>query len=253
MQQKQVNMKKNVLLCLGALLLTVGICSCSSDNEAADVFDESIPEEALNQTTTEFTGDEWFSANLHLWTQGYIQEGNLKVIRNALGAIESIDFTETPIEERPKTAADFYNRYYGEGVAECFKCIRHLEDRHVENEISVHDYYQQYYKDVIVKTEPQLIAFLNGQMVCGDCDYLPLKDFDVTPMFSKRGAIEIFKSFMKLDNYNENNCELQIVRVPEGDSFGPRLVYEVRKGLDGLVIDARSGRALYKTSYDYGM
>lgn len=84
-------------------------------------------------------------------------------------------------------------------------------------------------------------------------DYLPIKDFDVTPNFSERVAIGIFKSFMKLDKYNENRCELQIVRVPEGETFGPRLAYEVRNGLEGLVIDARSGRALYRTSYDWGL
>ena len=39
--------------------------------------------------------------------------------------------------------------------------------------------------------------------------------------------------------------------VPEGDSYGPRLVYEVKKGYNGLVIDACSGRVLYRTSYDW--
>ena len=85
------------------------------------------------------------------------------------------------------------------------------------------------------------------------CYYLPIKDFDVTPKFNKWVAYEIFKSFMKLENYYEDRCELQIVSAPEGDSAGPRLAYEVRKGLSGLVIDARSGRALWRTYYDFGM
>lgn len=50
---------------------------------------------------------------------------------------------------------------------------------------------------------------------------------------------------------DEDRCELQIVCVPEGDSYGPRLAYEVKNGYEGLVIDARSGRALYRTSYDW--
>ena len=58
---------------------------------------------------------------------------------------------------------------------------------------------------------------------------------------------------MNLYDYAEDRCELQIVRVPQGDSFGPRLAYEVRNGLEGLVIDANTGRALYRTSYDWGM
>lgn len=204
------------------------------------------------QTTTEFTGDEWFAANAPLWGQGYVQEGNLKVMRNSLGAIEAVDYTDAPAEERPKTAAEFYERYYGEGVADCFRCTQHTEwdsGQHFET----HDYYQQYYKDVIVKTSSGCISFIDGLMVGGSCDYLPIKDFDVTPKLSKQTAIEIFKSFMNLYDYAEDRCELQIVRVPEGDSFGPRLAYEVRNGLEGLVIDANTGRELYKTSYDWGM
>lgn len=204
------------------------------------------------QTTTEFTGDEWLAANAPLWGQGYVQEGNLKVMRNSLGAISAVDYTDVPAEERPKTAAEFYERYYGEGVADCFRCTQHTEwdsGQHFET----HDYYQQYYKDVIVKTSSGCISFIDGLMVGGSCDYLPIKDFDVTPKLSKQTAIEIFKSFMNLYDYAEDRCELQIVRVPEGDSFGPRLAYEVRNGLEGLVIDANTGRELYKTSYDWGM
>ena len=204
------------------------------------------------QTTTEFTGDEWLAANAPLWGQGYVQEGNLKVMRNSLGAIEAVDYTDAPAEERPKTAAEFYERYYGEGVADCFRCTQHTEwdsGQHFET----HDYYQQYYKDVIVKTSDGCISFIDGLMVGGSSDYLPIKDFDVTPKLSKQTAIEIFKSFMNLYDYAEDRCELQIVRVPEGDSFGPRLAYEVRNGLEGLVIDANTGRELYKTSYDWGM
>ena len=116
-----------------------------------------------------------------------------------------------------------------------------------------HDYYQQYYKDVIVKTSSGCVSFIDGLMVGGSCDYLPIKDFDVTPSFSEQAALEIFKSFMNLYSYDENRCELQIVRVPQGDSFGPRLAYEVRRGQEGLVIDAHTGRALYRTTYDWGM
>ena len=67
------------------------------------------------------------------------------------------------------------------------------------------------------------------------CRYMPIKDFDVTPKFDKWVAYEIFKSFMKLENYYEDRCELQIVCVPEGDSYVPRLAYEVKKGYVGLV------------------
>ena len=216
------------------------------------VEDGEIPDGALGQKTTEFTGGEWIEANAPLWGQGYVQEGNLKVMRNSLGAIEAVDFTGMPAEERPKTVADFYERYYGEGVADYFRCSQHTEwdsGLHFET----HDYYQQYYKDVIVKTSSGCISFIDGLMVGGSCDYLPIKDFDVTPSFSEQAAIEIFKSFMNLFFYDENRCELQIVRVPQGDSFGPRLAYEVRRGQEGLVIDAHTGRALYRTTYDWGM
>lgn len=257
-------MKKSVYLWLCALVLSIaGLSSCSSDddtwcnetpiNSLVIQSDKGeIPDGALSQTTMEFTGNEWFMANAPLWGQGYVQEGNLKVMRNSLGAIEAVDYTDAPAEERPKTAAEFYERYYGEGVADYFRCTQHTEwdsGQHFET----HDYYQQYYKDVIVKTDSRSFSFIDGLMVVGCCDYLPIKDFDVTPMFSKQTAIEIFKSFMKLENYSENRCELQIVRVPQGDSFGPRLAYEVRNGLEGLVIDANTGRALYKTYYDWGM
>jgi len=254
-------MKKNGLLWICALFLMIaGVSSCSRDDDDP-VFDdrlyeellkEDFPEGLLNQTTTEFTGEEWFFANAPLWGQGYIQEGNLKVRRNSLGAIEAVDFTGAPAEERPKTVSEFYERYFGEGVVDYFKCTQHTEwdsGMHFET----HDYYQQYYKDVIVKTSSGCISFIDDLMVSGSCDYLPIKDFDVTPSFSKGVAIKIFKSFMKLDDYDENRCELQIVRVPEGEAFGPRLVYEVRNGLEGLVIDACSGRALYRTSYDWGL
>ena len=218
-----------------------------------DVAEGEIQKGLTGQTTTDFTGSEWMAANAPLWGQGYVQEGNLKVMRNSLGAIEAIDFTSMPAEERPKTVAEFYERYYGEGVADYFRCTQHTEwdsGQHFET----HDYYQQYYKDVIVKTSSGCISFIDGLMVGGSSDYLPIKDFDVTPKLSKQIAIENFKSFMKLEDYSENRCELQIVRVPEGDSFGPRLVYEVRNGLGGgLVIDANTGRALYRTYYDWGM
>lgn len=254
-------MKKSFFLWMTAvLMLGVGMSSCSSDiddvvgNEklSEELSERDISEELLNQTTTEFTGSEWFHANASLWAQGYIQEGKLMVMHNSSGAIEAVDFTGVPTEERPKTIADFYDRYYGEGVADYFKCIQHTEwdsGMHYET----HDYYQQYYKDVIVKTSGSCISFIDGLMVVGTCDYLPIKDLNVTPTISKQVAIAIFKSFTKLDNYDENRCELQIVRVPEGEAFGPRLVYEVRYGLGGLVIDACSGRALYCTTYDWGM
>ena len=109
-------MKKNSLLWICALLLAiVGLSSCSKSDDDL-VFDdglyeellkEDFPEGLLNQTTTEFTGSEWFEANLPLWGQGYIQEGNLKVMRNSLGAIEAVDFTGAPAEERPKTVSEF--------------------------------------------------------------------------------------------------------------------------------------------------
>ena len=155
-------------------------------------------------------------------------------------------FDDTPVEERPKTAAEFFNRFIGEGVADCFKCTQHNESGNW-----VSDYYQQYYKDVIVKITETYFSFSDGEMIRARCYYLPVKDFDVTPKFDKWVAYEIFKSFMKLENYYEDRCELQIVSLPEGDSIGPRLVYEVKKGYEGLVIDARSGRALYRTSYDW--
>lgn len=243
------------LVCLG-----VGLSSCSrgdddpvfDDGLYEEMLKEDYPEGLLNQTTTEFTGNEWFFANSPLWGQGYIQEGNLKVRRNSLGAIEAVDFSGAPAEERPKTVAEFYERYFGEGVVDYFRCFQHTEwDSGMHYE--VHEYYQQYYKDVIVKTESGGFSFIDDLMVGGSCDYLPIKDFNVTPSFSKWVAIKIFKSFMKLDDYDENRCELQIVRVPEGEAFGPRLAYEVRNGLVGLVIDAHSGRALYMTSYDWGL
>ena len=242
-------MKKSNLLWLCVLLmLAVGMSSCSSDDELE--IPEIIPEGALNQTTTEFTGHEWFEANVHLYNLDFTREGNLKVKRDALGNIADVWFDEAPAEERPKTVAAFISRYFGEGVADGIKCIQHLEWM-----TDVHEYYQRYYKDVIVKTDPFCIGFRDGQMLFGGCnyDYLPINDFDVTPKFGEKVAIEIFKSFKKLDNYDENRCELQIVRVPQGDSFGPRLAYEVRNGLEGLVIDAVTGRALYTTTYDWGM
>ena len=252
-------MKNNIYLWMSALVLTIaGLSSCNNDDQenVESRFNSvelgEIPDEVLDQTTTEFTGDEWLAANAPLWGQSYVQEGNLRVMRNSLGAIEAVDFTDMPVEERPKTVTEFYERYYGEGVADYFRCTQHTEwdsGQHFET----HDYYQQYYKDVIVKTSDGCISFIDGLMVGGSSDYLPIKDFDVTPKLSKQTAIEIFKSFMMLENYDENRCELQIVRVPEGDSFGPRLAYEVRNGLEGLVIDANTGRALYKTYYDWGM
>ena len=120
-----------------------------------------IPEGALSQTTMEFTGNEWLSANAPLWGQGYVQEGNLKVMRNSLGAIEAVDFTDMPAEERPKTVTEFYERYYGEGVADYFKCTQHTEWDSGEH-FETHDYYQQYYKEVIVKTHTRSFSFIDG-------------------------------------------------------------------------------------------
>jgi hypothetical protein len=102
-----------------------------------------------------------------------------------------------------------------------------------------------------VKIPESYFAYADGAVSWAVCYYLPIKDFDITQKFDKWVAYEIFKSFMKLENYYEDRCELQIVCVPEGDSYGPRLVYEVKKGYNGLVIDACSGRVLYRTSYDW--
>ena len=101
-----------------------------------------------------------------------------------------------------------------------------------------------------MKINESYFAFSDGAMTRVVCYYLPLKDFDVTPKFDKWVAYEIFKSFMKHESYYDR-CELQIVCVPEGDSGSPRLAYEVKKGYIGLVIDACSGRVLYRTSYDW--
>lgn len=195
----------------------------SGDIEEHEVLPEEIPEGALNQTTTEFTGpvrDDVYVKNIH--------------------------FDDTPVEERPKTATEFFNRFIGNGVADCFRRFQHNEDGGWKSE-----YYQQYYKDVIVKDYTSYFAYSDGTMTWAVCHYLPIKDFDVTPKFDKWVAYEIFKSFMKLENYYEDRCELQIVCVPEGESYGPRLAYEVKKGYNGLVIDACSGRVLYRTSYDW--
>ena len=195
------------------------------DIEEHEVSPEEIPEGALNQTTTEFSWSVWKDVLTDVW------------------------FDDKPIEERPKTAAEVFNRFIGEGVADCFKCIQHNEN--IEREGWGSEYYQQYYKDVIVKIQESCFAYADGAVLRAVCYYLPIKDFDVTPKFDKWVAYEIFKSFMKLEGYYEDRCELQIVSLPEGDSVGPRLVYEVRKGYMGLVIDAHTGRALYKTSYDW--
>lgn len=203
-------------------LMYAPFINTSGDIEEHEVSPEEIPEGALNQTTTEFTGPVWKDVLLN------------------------VSFDDTPVEERPKTAAEFYNRFIGEGVTDCFKCIQHNESGNW-----VSEYYQQYYRDVIVKITETCFFFSDGKMTRARCYYLPIKDFDVTPKFDKWVAYEIFKSFMKLENYYEDRCELQIVSLPEGDSVGPRLVYEVKKGYTGLVIDARSGRALYRTSYDW--
>ena len=203
-------------------LVSAPFINTSGDIEEHEVSPDEIPEGALNQTTTEFSGPVWKDVLTEVW------------------------FDDTPVEERPKTAAEFFNRFIGEGVADCFKCTQHNESGNW-----VSDYYQQYYKDVIVKITETYFSFSDGEMIRARCYYLPVKDFDVTPKFDKWVAYEIFKSFMKLENYYEDRCELQIVSLPEGDSIGPRLVYEVKKGYEGLVIDARSGRALYRTSYDW--
>ena len=204
-------------------LMNAPFINTSGDIEEHEVSPEEIPEGALNQTTTEFTEPVW---------ENYV--------------FKNIDFNDTPVEERPKTVTEFYDTYIGKGLADCFKCTQHAE---YDN--TIHEYYQQYYKDVIVKIRESSFYFLDGAMTWAVCYYLPIKDFDVTPKFNKWVAYEIFKSFMKLENYYEDRCELQIVCVPEGDSYGPRLAYEVKNGYEGLVIDARSGRALYRTSYDW--
>jgi hypothetical protein len=196
----------------------------SGDIEEHEVLPEEIPEGALNQTTTEFSGPGWDGVYVY----------------------KNIHFDDTPVEERPKTVTEFFNRFIGEGLADCFRCFQHNENGNRED-----GYYQQYYKDVIVKIKESYFAFSDGAMTRAICYYLPLKDFDVAPKFDKWVAYEIFKSFMKLENYYEDRCELQIVCVPEGESYGPRLVYEVKKGYEGLVIDACSGRVLYRTSYDW--
>ena len=206
-------------------LVSAPFINTSGDIEEHEVSPEEIPEGALNQTTTEFSGPEWN------------------------GVHKNINFDDTPVEERPKTAAEFFNTFIGEGIADCFKCTQHYENS--ERDGWGDEYYQQYYKDVIVKIDKSYFAYVDGAISWAVCYYLPIKDFDVTPQFDKWVAYEIFKSFMKLENYYEDRCELQIVSLPEGDSVGPRLVYEVKKGYEGLVIDARSGRALYRTSYDY--
>ena len=206
-------------------LTSAPFINTSGDIEEHEVSPEEIPEGALNQTTTEFTGPVWKDVLSDVW------------------------FDDTPVEERPKTAAEFFNTFIGEGVADCFKCIQHNENSEKEGWGS--EYYQQYYKDVIVKIQESYFGYADGAISRAVCYYLPIKDFDVTPKFDKWVAYEIFKSFMKLENYYEDRCELQIVSLPEGDSVGPRLVYEVKKGYMGLVIDAHTGRALYTTSYDW--
>ena len=205
-------------------LVSCPFINTSGDIEEHEVLPEEIPEGALNQTTTEFTGPGWDGVYVY----------------------KNIQFYDTPVEERPKTATEFFNGFIGEGIADCFRCFQHRENGNL-----VDEYYQQYYKDVIVKIHTSHFSYYDGAITWAVCYYLPIKDFDVTPKFDKWVAYEIFKSFMKLENYYEDRCELQIVCVPEGDSFGPRLAYEVKKGYDGLVIDARSGRALYRTSYDW--
>ena len=205
-------------------LVSCPFLNTSGDIEEHEVLPEEIPEGALNQTTTEFTGPVWDGAYVY----------------------KNIHFDDTPVEERPKTVTEFFDRFIGEGLADCFRCFQHNENGNRED-----GYYQQYYKDVIVKIKESYFTFGDGTMLWAICYYLPLKDFDVTPKFDKWVAYEIFKSFMKLENYYEDRCELQIVCVPEGDSVGPRLVYEVKKGYEGLVIDACSGRVLYRTYYDW--
>ena len=203
-------------------LISCPFINTSGDIEEHEVLPEEIPEGALNQTTTEFLGPAWD------------------------GVFKNIHFDDTPVEERPKTVTEFINRFIGEGLADNYRCFQHNEDGNW-----VSEYYQQYYKDVIVKIHTSYFSYSDGAITWAVCYYLPIKDFDVTPKFDKWVAYEIFKSFMKLENYYEDRCELQIVCVPEGDSFGPRLVYEVKKGYNGLVIDACSGRVLYRTSYDW--
>ena len=204
-------------------LVSCPFINTSGDIEEHEVLPEEIPEGALNQTTTEFTGP----------------------ARDGAYIFKDIHFDDSPVEERPKTATEFFNKFIGYGVADCFKCIQHNESGNWGSE-----YYQQYYKDVIVKINESYFAFSDGAMTRVVCYYLPLKDFDVTPKFDKWVAYEIFKSFMKHESYYDR-CELQIVCVPEGDSGSPRLAYEVKKGYIGLVIDACSGRVLYRTSYDW--
>ena len=203
-------------------LVSCPFINTSGDIEEHEVLPEEIPEGALNQTTTEFLGPAWD------------------------GVFKNIHFDDTPVEERPKTVTEFFNRFIGEGLADNYKCFQHNEDGNW-----VSEYYQQYYKNVIVKIHTSYFSYSDGAITWAVCYYLPIKDFDVTPKFDKWVAYEIFKSFMKLENYYEDRCELQIVCVPEGDSFAPRLVYEVKKGYDGLVIDACSGRVWYRTSYDW--
>jgi hypothetical protein len=205
-------------------LVSCPFINTSGDIAGREVLPEEIPEGALNQTTTEFG------------SRSEMIDGYTK----------TIDFGDMPVEERPKTVAEFVNRFIGEGLGDCFRCTQQVGDGYPES-----GYYQQYYKDVIVKIYPSRFDFKDGTMIRATCRYMPIKDFDVTPKFDKWVAYEIFKSFMKLENYYEDRCELQIACVPEGDSYVPRLAYEVKKGYVGLVIDACSGRALYRTSYDW--
>ena len=205
-------------------LVSCPFINTSGDIAGREVLPEEIPEGALNQTTTEFG------------SRSEMIDGYTK----------TIDFGDMPVEERPKTVAEFVNRFIGEGLGDSFRCTQQVGDGYPES-----GYYQQYYKDVIVKIYPSRFDFKDGTMIRATCRYMPIKDFDVTPKFDKWVAYEIFKSFMKLENYYEDRCELQIACVPEGDSYVPRLAYEVKKGYVGLVIDACSGRALYRTSYDW--
>ena len=154
-------------------LVSCPFINTSGDIEEHEVLPEEIPEGALNQTTTEFTGPGWDGVYVY----------------------KNIQFYDTPVEERPKTATEFFNGFIGEGIADCFRCFQHRENGNL-----VDEYYQQYYKDVIVKIHTSHFSYYDGAITWAVCYYLPIKDFDVTPKFDKWVAYEIFKSFMKLEN-----------------------------------------------------
>lgn len=205
---------------------------------------EGIDPALFEQTTTEFTANDFEAKDLFVWTVSTV---GTWTVRKLNGVVSHVDYGLTPSPEPPKTAEEFFStylplidEYYGGYYDPYYMKKDTWQNRTI---------YRQYYAGIPVEQATWEFEYNGGVMRQASGHFVVIDDIPVTASISWEDAKKIVENY--IHKPVDGMCiDIALMEFPVGGIMVPRLVWAYKHDEweyhDYVYVDAKTGRLLYR-------